>query len=131
MAKYPKYDCVQALHEAGLKYGDAQELRRIAMTLHRWSELECGADDGGIDRDETTGKVWWYNANLGKRTHVVADREKGALKRLETLMSRYPHLSYYVQGDPRGAPLCVIRPGDIPAGSTVDSSYNRGIAVCK
>jgi hypothetical protein len=26
------------------------------MTLHRWHELECGTDNGCIERDETTGK---------------------------------------------------------------------------
>ena len=37
-----KYDCIAHLVRAGIEYDDAQALRRIAMTLHRWHELECG-----------------------------------------------------------------------------------------
>jgi hypothetical protein len=37
----------------------------------------------------------------------------------------------YVQGDPRGASLYIIRQGDVPEGQDVDSYYNRGIAVYK
>ena len=44
-------------------------------------------------------------------------------------MARYPTLSSYVQGDPRGAALYILRPGDVPEGASVDSYYNRGIAV--
>jgi hypothetical protein len=120
-----------ALVQAGISEADAIALRRIAMTLHRWFELECGVDNGGLDRDETTGKVWWYSSHSGKRTHTVQDRETGALKRLAEIMSRYPALSYHVQGDPRGAPLYILRPGDVPEGAEADAYYTRGIAVYK
>lgn len=115
---------------------DAESLRRISMTLHRWHELECGVDAGGIDRDaggidrdETTGKCWWYSSHLGKRTYVVPDREKGALARLAKVMARYPSLQAYVQGDPRGCALYILRKSDIPPGGTVDEYHHRGVAV--
>lgn len=38
-------------------------------------------------------------------------------------------LKSYIQGDPRGAALYILRPGDVPAGSSVDSCYSRGISV--
>lgn len=44
-------------------------------------------------------------------------------------MARYPTLGYYVQGDPRGCALYILRPGDVPEGSTPDCCYSRGIAV--
>lgn len=123
-------DCVLAMCAAGISRPDAFDLRRVAMTLHRWHELECGVDAGGVERDEATGKCTWYNSRTGHRT-PYADRETGALRRLKEIMTRYPTLSYHVQGDPRGAALYILRPGDVPAGANVDSCYSRGIAVYK
>ncbi len=42
----------------------------------------------------------------------MPDREKGARKRLAAIMARYPGFAAYVQTDPRGASLYVLRPGD-------------------
>jgi hypothetical protein len=44
-------------------------------------------------------------------------------------MERYPDLTAYVQTDPRGAALYVLRPGDVPDGADVSAYYSRGIAV--
>ena len=116
----------------GITEDDAWALRRISMTLRRWHELECGVDGGCIERenDDGTGKPFWVNYN-GRKNYrsPVADRETGALKRLGKIMARYPQLGHYVQGDPRGAALYILRPGDVPAGGNVDSYYSRGIAV--
>lgn len=125
-----KLDCVKTLQEAGISLDDALDLRRIAMTLHRWHELECGVEGGGVERDEKTGKCYWYNARTGRRS-PHRDRETGALKRLANIMSCYPKLTSYVQGDPRGAALYILRPGDVPEGADIDGCYSRGIAVYK
>ena len=102
------------------------------MTLHRWHELECGIDGGCIERDEKTDKPVWRNAYSGKPSHYfIADRERGALKRLAAILARYPGFVSYVQGDPRGCALYILRPGDVREGDTLDSCYNRGIAVYK
>jgi hypothetical protein len=103
------------------------------MTLHRWAELECGSDAGAIERDEKTG-IPYFRYDYGARQsgrYVIPDRERGALKRLAAIMSRYPGLGYYLQGDCRGAPLYVLRPGDIPDGAKAESYYTRGVAVYK
>lgn len=113
---------------AGVSYADAVALRRISMQLHRWHELECGTDRGAIERDEETGKTFWRHAGSGRRWSTP-DRETGALKRLAKIMAHYPTLRAYVQGDPRGAALYVLRPDDVPAGANVDSYYSRGIAI--
>ena len=148
MASNGKWECVTRLHEAGIAQGDALELRRISMTLHRWHELECGdgnghgswclargkKDVGGAFEYDDTGRPYLdYHSNSGNtaRYSLVADREKGAKKRLQAILARYPGFSAYVQGDPRGAALYVLRPGDVPAGADVSSCYNRGIAVYK
>ena len=54
--KRDTYEMLDRLQSAGIAYNDALAIRRCAMTLHRWSELECGLDGGCIERDEETGK---------------------------------------------------------------------------
>jgi hypothetical protein len=114
----------------GISREDSEALRRISMTLHRWHEMECGTDYGVVERDEETGRPYWYSSRTGRRhSSPIADRERGALRRLEAIMARYPILGYYVQGDPRGCALYILRPGDVRDGEDVRSVYNRGIAV--
>ena len=110
-----------------VKVDHAFALRRISMQLHRWHELECGIGNGGVERDEKTGKCFWYNAMTGRRS-PYRDGETNALKRLAKIMGVYPDLRAYVQGDPRGCALYLLRPSDAPMGQE-DSYYNRGIAV--
>ena len=118
--------CVKGLMTAGISLDDAVALRRISMTLHRWHEAEC---NGEIQRDEATNIPYWYNRHTNKKIWKVADRETGALKRLNKIMAKYPLLSAYVQGDPRGASLYIIRPNDVPEGKDVEAYYNRCLAV--
>jgi hypothetical protein len=125
-----KHDCIGPLVRAGIDYDDAHALRRIAMILRRWHELECGDGHGAIERDEATGKPYWLNAHTGRR-QSVADREAGAKRRLAKIMEKYPALRAYIQGDPRGAALYILRPGDVPEGENAGSYYSRGLAVYK
>lgn len=124
---------IERLKSAGITEADALALRRISMTLHRWYELECGTDGGCIERDEHSGIPQWRHASdTGRYCGVpIPDRETGALKRLAAIMKRYPDKSAYVQGDPRGASLYILKSGDVPAGADVDAYYSRGIAVYK
>lgn len=120
---------------AGVAFADCVTLRRISMTLHRWFELECG--DGNdyaswsIERDDATGKPYMvthpHNGKSYRRP--IADRETGAKKRLAKVMAKYPGLTAYTQGDPRGAALYILRPEDIRPGLTPDACYTNGIAV--
>lgn len=118
----------RALKSIGIADLDAGSLRSISMTLNRWHELECGSDAGYIERDEKTGKPYRCNPNNDRR-YPTPDRETGALKRLAKIMAAYPTLTAYVQGDPRGAALYILRPGDVPAGEKADAFYSNGIAV--
>lgn len=120
--------CIAELTRLGFTAEDAHALRRAAMQLHRWYELVCGVETGGVERDEATGKVTWYNSATGRRT-PYPDRETPALARIAAIMARYPGLVAYHQTDPRGAPLYVLRPGDVPEGRHAESYYSRGIAV--
>ncbi len=111
----------------GFTQEEADRLRRISNTLNRWYEMECGNEFGAIERDETTGKPFWINALSGRR-YATSDRERGALKRLAGIMAGRA-VSYYVQTDPRGAALYILRPGDVIEGQSVDSCYSRGLCV--
>ena len=115
------------LTERGVSWQDAEALRRISMTLRRWFERECGDDNGCIERDETTGKAYWLSSYNGRRS-PIADRETGARKRLAAIMAKYPTLTAYVQGDPRGCALYILT-AEQAAGGEIDSIYTRGLAV--
>ena len=132
---------IDRLSAVGIGYEDAMKLRRISMTLRRWFELECGdSNDYGswaIERDDNgDGPPFLvqhhYPYGAGKDTVTrtrIPDRETGAKKRLAKIMASYPALLAYIQTDPRGASLYILRVDDIPAGASIDSCYSRGIAV--
>jgi len=127
---------VNSLAMLGFSQHETEKLLRIEKTLHRWHEIECGDDNGfrsyHIERDETTGKpfeVSHYHRNGTTSRHSVADREKGALKRLAEIM-KGKEVTHYQQADPRGCALYILRDGDIPEGESACAYYSRGIAVC-
>ncbi len=117
-----------ALMTLGFTRDESDALRRISLTLRRWHELECGVNGGCIERHEVTGRPHWISAITGWG-YTVPDRERGALRRLEAIMSKHPDLGYYIQPDPRGAALYIVRPGDVPDGMHVESCYTRGLCV--
>lgn len=144
-------ECIGRLVNEGFASHDAFALRRASMTLHRWHELECG--DGNeygswaIARGRKAGKEFEHDDDgkpfLEHHHHLhgrgkdyvtytaIPDRERGARKRIAEILKRYPGFSAYVQGDPRGCALYIMRPSDVKAGEDVSSVYTRGIAVYK
>lgn len=116
-----------ALAGLGISFEDAQDLHRVSMTLHRWFEKECGINEGHIERDEKTQRPIWVDAR-GPR-HYIADAEKRAMERLDSIMIRYPHLIPYIQSDPRGVALYIMERARLKKGEKLDSVYNRGLAI--
>lgn len=133
----------------GFTPDEAEALRRISLTLSRWSEHEC---NGAIQRDGDNGDgaPYWYNTNTGRKMYRAPDRERGAMKRLTAIVAarnvraaepvddtedcflqrqEKRAVTAYIQGDPRGCSLYILRPGDVPDGQRADSYYSRGIAV--
>ena len=117
----------------GFTAAESKALRRISNTLQRWHELECGTDSWVLERID--GKP--YMVHSSGRKYVTADRETGAIKRLTAIVhtlnnSPWRHakpLSFYIQTDPRGAALYILRSGDVPDGQDVESYYSRGVCV--
>ena len=128
------------LMELGFTSEESDSLRRISLRLQRWYGLECGTDTGSIERDDATGKPYWTaevgNIRTGFRTirTPMADFENGALRRLAGIISARNErtsapVETYIQTDPRGAALYILRPGDVPSGLTPESCYTRGVCV--
>lgn len=128
-------DLIDRMRGLGFELDEITRLRRIERTLQRWGELECGNSNDYasycITRDETTGKPYMeVHPNAGKtHRYPVADRERGALRRLAAIMANHPDYVAYHQTDPRGCALHIVAKADIPADSSIDRVYNRGLAV--
>lgn len=147
-----QFRMIEALRTLGISFDDIDVLRRASRTLQRWFELECGNsdthsswcivrgwkpiaqkrpahafehDDGGSPFMERI-----THRGTGKTTYApIPDREKGARKRIAKILAKHPELGSYVQTDPRGCALHILRPGDVPPGEDASSYYTRGIAV--
>lgn len=136
-----------SMADLGFSYDESVKLRRIEMTLHRWSELECGDSNDycswSVERDETTQKPYLvtYPHSEGKsRRRLIADRESGALRRLQQIMAKHADLWFYHQTDPRGCALYIGRKTDLRVLNAsrasgvenlpLDVHYTRGMAVC-
>lgn len=146
-----KFELFARLQKLGFTSEECFQLYRIEMTLHRWAELECGGGNDfsswSIERDETTGKPSMViHPHSGKSyRYAVADREKGALKRLSKIIGDRNTRNWigsgvaikdspgfvvpYHQTDCRGAALYLCTREQIGS-DPIDSIYNRGIAVC-
>lgn len=139
-------ECVERVKALGISDADAWGLRRIAMTLHRWHEMECGNSNNHGSWTITRGKkengAFVYDDDgkpfIERHSHTdskvryepIADRETGALKRLRLILAKYSELGFYVQGDPRGAALYIVRYADVPEfNHAPDTCYSRGVAV--
>jgi hypothetical protein len=117
-----------------LTIAQANTLRRAALTLHRWYELECG--DGNqwgswaIERDDNgDGPPFMvchhYQHGRGKdytTRRRLSDREAGARKRVAQVCQE-AGCHFYHQTDPRGCPLY------ISTEPIADNDYTRALAV--
>ena len=130
-ARNDTYALMQQLGARGLNptFDEANTLRRAQLTLHRWAEMECG--DGNdhaswaIERDEVTQIPYFvtYPHNGPMRRHRVADKERGALRRVAAVCKRL-EAYFYHQTDPRGCALYVS------AEPIKDNDYTRCVACC-
>ena len=87
------------LVDLGFTRDEADALRRISMTLHRWYELECGDSNAygswAIERDENGDGPPFMVRHIYTRGHGadrvirtrIPDRERGALARLAKIIN--------------------------------------------
>ena len=137
------------LRALGFTSAEAESLRRISMTLRRWHEAECNGDiqrgEDGVARGYRVN-ARFLDPNDPRYWYSVPDRETGAKKRLAAIIKArnererwenncpspsdvIGNLSAYIQGDPRGAALYILRPGDVPEGKDAGAYYSRGVCV--
>jgi hypothetical protein len=135
MKKYQEYRrFYESLEKLGIDEETADKLRRIEMTLSRWSEQVCGNSDNykswSIERDEETQIPYMciYPHQGKSYKYKIPDRETGALKRLESIMSNYPDLWFYYQTDPRGCSLYIGRKSELRG--ELKQYYTTGVPVC-
>ena len=108
-----------SLLNLGFTFPECSTLIRASRTLSRWAEAECNGD---IQRDEA-GKPWRYYGLEYQHKCPTADREAGALRRIESICNR-AGAHFYHQQDPRG---CALYVGSNPL---TDQNYRHAIAVC-
>lgn len=144
---------MDTLRSLGFTREEAEQLRRISMTLRRWFELECGdsneyaswaieRDDNGDGPPYLVRHIYGHGRTPDRTTRTrIADRETGARKRLAAIVEARnrrdwdqfgpfgKHLYTYIQTDPRGAALYILRPGDVPDGGDPSAYYGRGVCV--
>lgn len=130
----------RALMALGFTSEECASLRRASNALRRWHEMEC---NGEIQRDGADGegkprRFYETRAGVFRSPLNCADRERGAIERIKNIVSssnsrrgipRDKGNKFFIQRDPRGAALYIIRPGDVPEGQTVNSCYTNGICV--
>lgn len=130
----------QMMERVGFTTTETDILLKAERALQRWHELECGTGDErvsvSVERDEESGKpfrrVQFMSAG-GKwidRKEPCRDMEKAARKRIASVLEGKAGLSAFIQGDPRGCALYILRQGDVPEGKEPCAYYSRGIAVC-
>ena len=113
-ARQDTYELMHRFEQRGitLAFDEVNTLRRAQITLHHWSEQECGNSDNykswAIERDEGTGKPFMVIHPHDGKTYQyrIPDREAGALKRVAAIC-KANGLHFYHQGDPRGCALYV------------------------
>lgn len=107
------------LSELGFSFAESSSLIRAERTLSRWAEAECNGD---IQR-EATGLPFRYFGSEHQHRCPTADREAGALRRIEAICKR-AGAHYFHQTDPRGCALYVSKE------PITDQTYYREVAVC-
>ena len=102
--------------------GARKRLENIVKARNERHVRHTSCDRCGLDIEGLAPFTEWRDRgnNAGDEYH----RHAPAASDVEHLP-----LSAYIQGDPRGAALYILRPGDVPDGKTADSYYTRGICV--
>jgi hypothetical protein len=128
-----KFEIIQSLTGLGVTDSDIIILQNIAKGLHAWDEAQCGDEFGNCVEIDDDNVCWLTSEpfdHKGPRSRRrIPNTGVRLANRLGNVMKRYPLLVSYHQSDCRGWPLYILRLSDIPAGSSINSVYNRGAGI--
>lgn len=132
-----KDQVIHSLAMLGVTLDDALTLRRAAMILDRWHEQECGDSNNYAswaiewdDAGEVPYRAVYPHNGKAYRTRI-RNTYTPARGRIEAIMARYPELVAYIQGDPRGPALRIMRKADMRGKPLDEIAPWAGVAVCK
>lgn len=120
----------QSLAHFNLSPDDIAKLLRIEKKLRRWHELQCGVDAGRVEEVGGEGSGKWEFVNRHGNRSPIRDAGKQARKALNACTAGNPDLIFYVQTDPRGYALYLLKKSQVETGEDVNAVYNRGVAIC-
>lgn len=120
----------QSLAHFKLSPDDIAKLLRIEEKLRRWHELRCGIDAGHVEEIGSEGSGKWEFVNRHGHRSPIRDAGKQARKALNAFTAENPDLIFYVQADPRGCALYLLKKSQVDSGEDVNAVYNRGVAIC-
>jgi hypothetical protein len=120
----------QRLAHFKLSPDDIAKLLRIEKKLRRWHELQCGVEAGHVEEVGGEGSGKWEFVNRHGNRSPIRDPGKQADKALNVFTAENPDLFFYVQTDPRGCALYLLKKSDAQSGEKLGSVYCRGVAIC-
>lgn len=109
---------------------DIAKLLRIEKKLRRWHELQCGADAGHVEEVGEEGSGNWEFVNRHGHRSPIRNATEQARKTLNAFKTVDPDLLFYVQTDPRGCALYLLKKSQVESGEDVNAVYSRGVAIC-
>lgn len=125
----------------------SRSIERDEITDKPFMRIQFQSAHGWVDRSYPTPDR--EKGAIKRLDKIIADRNAREIEGAERIQdapdgNRYAHfgknegpfltlevkdLSYYLQTDPRGASLYIIRPGDVPEGKDVSAYYSRALCV--
>lgn len=110
----------------GIDVDDAKSLLGIERKLRHWAEDVC---NGLVEVDEN-GVAYRISSSYAELNKwKIPNQQTRALKKLDEIMNKYPHLIAYHQTDPRGCSLYII-PKKLLGDKDISAYYSSiGLAV--
>ena len=106
-----------------IEKNDLNRLKELSIKLRRWHERLCG-DNYGVVWENSNGKCYYVSYSGGRR--CINNLGKKLKSEIIKIMSKYEHLVFYIQGDPRGPALYLIHKNEVDSTLPLASQYYKG-----
>jgi hypothetical protein len=120
----------QSLAHFKLSPEEIAKLLRVEKKLRRWHELQCGVEAGHVEEIGGEGSGKWEFVNRHGYRSPIRDAGKQAEKALNAFTDENSDLFIYVQPDPRGCALYLLKKSQVESGEELSAVYMRGVAIC-